>query len=80
LDDQVFDVKGLQEYLGKGPDGKFFVSLWTLYTKKEIPCFRIGNRRLFRRAAVDEWIREQEQGAGHQAQEQKPGVLRIVRG
>lgn len=37
--------------------------LWTLTRTKQVPCVRLGRRVLYSRAKLEEWVRNQAEGA-----------------
>lgn len=49
-------VKEAAPYLGASE-----YKLREMVRRKEIPHYRVGNRILFRKATIDEWINEQEE-------------------
>ncbi|HAG10123.1 MAG TPA: hypothetical protein DCK76_01740 [Desulfotomaculum sp.] len=62
---EIFDVKGARKYL------RDLISEWLLrreLSNGNIPHFRIGNRILVDKAALDKWIENQSQ----------PGAIRRV--
>lgn len=42
------------EYIGVSPD-----KIYMMVREKQIPCFRIGSRILFKKEAIDNWISKQ---------------------
>ncbi|MDH3973502.1 MAG: helix-turn-helix domain-containing protein [Deltaproteobacteria bacterium] len=53
--DTIFDVEGLAKYLKVGTQ-------W-VYENKNIPCFKIGKYKRFRKSKIDQWLCEYEQGS-----------------
>ncbi|WP_338749858.1 helix-turn-helix domain-containing protein [Bacillus sp. FJAT-52991] len=53
---QTMTVQETAEYLGVHTD-----TIYTMVREKEIPHFRIRRRIFFTTAAIDNWIRQQEQ-------------------
>lgn len=50
---EVMDIKQAADYLGIATD-----TMYRYATEGSIPCFKLGNRRRFRKALLDEWMDE----------------------
>ncbi|MFZ7120722.1 MAG: helix-turn-helix domain-containing protein [Eubacteriaceae bacterium] len=56
MDRRTLDGKELAEYLG--------VSYWKVMEmarRGQIPCIKIGDRKLFRKETIDKWMDQQEE-------------------
>ena len=59
VEDSIFDVKGLAEYLK--------VEVPWVYQKihgSELPYYKVGKYPRFRKSKIDEWLQKKERGKG----------------
>lgn len=72
MDSSTFGIERAANYLGCSP-----WKLRDLAKRGAVPHFRIGNRFMFRRAALDKWMQEMEDASVHQ--ESNSGVVRRLK-
>lgn len=57
--EKPLDVKAMAEWLGVNPNT---LKTWVSTGREQIPYFRLGNRSMFFKSSVTEWMRSKEKG------------------
>lgn len=61
---EILDIKEAAEYLGVSRSHLSHILAGRVVGVPAIPHVRAGRRALIRRTVIDQWIQDQEQGAG----------------